>query len=147
MSAAAAPDPIDTSTTTSRARWSPPGSARPRWDEIAERAPQVVATMIAYLDQLTVSSRPATVSAASLVLRQFADHLTSTDPACTSVAAVERRHVESYKIALAARPGRDGGTVDHRDDPQQPRDAAHLLRADHRLGRPRRTTPSPGARR
>jgi integrase len=71
----------------------------------------MAATMTAYLDQLTVSSRPATVSAASLVLRQFAGHVTSTDPACRSVAAVERRHIEAYKIALAARPGRDGGTV------------------------------------
>jgi integrase len=71
----------------------------------------MAATMSAYLDQLTVSSRPATVSAASLVLRQFAAHVISTDPACTSVAAVQRRHIEDYKIALAARPGRDGGTV------------------------------------
>ena len=111
MSAAAAPEPIDTSTTTSRARWSPPGSAQAAWEVIARRAPQMAATMTAYLDQLTVSSRPATVSAASLVLRQFAAHVTSTDTACTSVAAVERRHIEAYKIALAARPGRDGGTV------------------------------------
>jgi integrase len=112
MSAAAvAPEPIDTSTSTSPPRWSPPGSAKAAWDKIARRAPRMAATMTAYLDQLTVSSRPATVSAASLVLRQFADHVTSTDPACTSVAAVERRHIEDYKIVLAARPGRDGGTV------------------------------------
>jgi site-specific recombinase XerD len=111
MSAAAAPEPIDTSTSTSRGRWSPPGSAKAAWEKIAQRAPRMAATMTAYLDQLTVSSRPATVSAASLVLRLFAAHVTSSDPACTSVAAVERRHIEDYKIALAARPGRDGGTV------------------------------------
>ena len=70
--------------------------------------------MTAYLDQLAVSSRPGTVDAASLALRQFADHLTRTDPACTSVAAVERRHVESFKVALAARTGRRGTAVDHR---------------------------------
>jgi integrase len=111
MSAAAAPEPIDTSTSTSRGRRSPRGSAEAAWKEIARRAPRMAATMSAYLEQLAVSSRPATVSAASLVLRQFAAHVTSTDPACTSVAAVQRRHIEAYKIALAARPGRDGGTV------------------------------------
>ncbi len=73
MSAAVSPEPIDTSTSTSRGR----GSAKAAWKEIAQRAPHMAATMSAYLDQLTVSSRPATVSAASLVLRQFADHLTS----------------------------------------------------------------------
>jgi integrase len=81
------------------------------WTAIEQRAPRMAATMAAYLDQLAVSSRPATVSAASLVLRQFADHLTSIDSDCVAVALVERRHIEDYKLALAARPGRDGGTV------------------------------------
>ncbi len=111
MSAATAPEPIDTTTTSSAARRAARGSAKATWEAIAQRAPRMAATMTAYLDQLTVSSRPATVSAAALVLRQFTDHVTSTDTACTSVAAVERHHIEAYKIALAARPGRDGGTV------------------------------------
>jgi integrase len=79
------------------------------WDELAARAPQMVATMSAYLDQLSVSSRPSTVDAASLALRHLVAHITETDPTCTSVAAIERRHIESYKLALAARPGRAGG--------------------------------------
>jgi site-specific recombinase XerD len=87
---------------------SPPQPADHSWEEIALRAPQLAATMTAYLEQLTVSSRPGTVDAASLALRQFATHLTRTDPACTSVAAIERRHVESFKVALAARSGRNG---------------------------------------
>ena len=78
------------------------------WAAIAQQAPQMAATMIAYLEQLSVSSRPATVEAASLVLRQFAAHVTRTDPACASVSAIERRHVESYKVVLVARPGRRG---------------------------------------
>jgi len=78
------------------------------WDEIAQWAPQVVATMRAYLEQIAVSSRPRTVEAASRALRQFADHLTRSDPDCVSVAAVDRRHIESFKLALAARPGRHG---------------------------------------
>jgi integrase len=111
----------------------------PGWDELAERAPQMVATMTTYLDQLAVSSRPATVDAASLALRQFADHVTVDDPACTCVAAIERRHIESFKLALAARSGRHGKlsttTIRHRlgmlrtfferiidwDDPDAPR--------------------------
>ena len=80
------------------------------WDELAERVPRMVATMQAYLDQLTVSSRPATVDAASLALRHLAAHLTEIDPTCTTVAAIERRHLESYKLALAARPGKRGNT-------------------------------------
>jgi integrase len=75
------------------------------WDELAVRAPQMVATMCSYLEQLAVSSRPSTVAAASLALRHLAAHVTETDPSCTSVAAIERRHVEDYKVALAARPG------------------------------------------
>jgi integrase len=82
------------------------------WHELATRAPQMVTTMHSYLDQLAVSSRPSTVAAASLALRHLAAHLTETDPGCRSVAAIERRHVESYKLALAARPGkRDNKTV------------------------------------
>jgi integrase len=99
----------------------PPGPRQPAdhsWEEIAELAPQVAATMTAYLEQIAVSSRPGTVDAAALALRQFATHVTRTDPACASVAAVERRHVESFKVALAARSGRTGAlstqTIRHR---------------------------------
>ena len=81
------------------------------WDELAIRAPQMVTTMRSYLEQLTVSSRPSTVAAASLALRHLAAHLTETDPTCQTVAAIERRHVESYKRALAARPGKRGNNT------------------------------------
>lgn len=76
------------------------------WEEVARRVPQMAATMRSYLEQLAVSSRPGTVEAASLALRHLAAHLSEIDPACRSVAAIERRHIESYKLALAARPGR-----------------------------------------
>ena len=85
MSAAAAPRP-----STRRPRCPAcvaAGSAKTALGRASPGGPrEMAATMTGYLDQLAVSSRPATVSAASLVLRQFADHLTSTDPACTSVA-------------------------------------------------------------
>ena len=82
------------------------------WAEITRRAPRMAATMQDYLDQLAVSSRPSTVQAAALALRHLAEHITQTYPDRTSVAAIERRHIESYKLALAARPGkRDNKTV------------------------------------
>ena len=93
----------------------PPGPRKPgggipeiTWNDIATSAPQLAATMRAYLDQLAVSARPATVNAVSLSLRFFAGHLVRHEPDCVSVADVERRHIESYKMALAARRTRAG---------------------------------------
>ena len=78
------------------------------WVQIARRAPQMASTMARYLDQLAVSARPATVDAVDLTLRQFADCVTVTDPACHSMALVKRAHFEDYKRWLARRPGRRG---------------------------------------
>jgi len=50
------------------------------WDEVASRAPQMVATMHSYLDQLAVSARPATVLSAGKVLRLFAGRVSDADP-------------------------------------------------------------------
>jgi integrase len=110
MSAAtpqAAPDASSNATRTHEARSAGP-VPQLSWDELAACVPQMVATMRAYLDQLAVSSRPSTVGAASLALRHLAAHLTKSDPTCRSVAAIERRHIESFKLALAARPGKRG---------------------------------------
>jgi len=38
-------------------------------------------------------------------------NLTATDPTCTSVAVIDRRHIEAYKVALAARPGKGDNTT------------------------------------
>ena len=43
-----------------------------------------------------------------MALRHLAAHLTATDPDCSSVAAINRSHIEGYKLALAARPGQKG---------------------------------------
>jgi len=75
------------------------------WDQIAQIAPQLAATMRAYLDQMSVSHRPSSVEAASLALRHLAAHLVVSDPSCRSVAAITRAHLEDYKLALANRPG------------------------------------------
>ncbi len=64
--------------------------------------------MASYLDQLEVSARPGTVSAAELTLRFFAHRVTESDPTCTSVAAIGRVHIEEYKRWLVARRGNTG---------------------------------------
>lgn len=78
------------------------------WDEIRPRAPQMVATMASYLDQLAVSARPRTVDAVEVALRLFAWRITTFDPTCRAVAAIGRRHIEDHKAWLATRPGRGG---------------------------------------
>ena len=74
--------------------------------------------MAKYLAQIAVSSRPGTVEAADLALRVFAGHLVDVDPPCVRAADVARDHIESFKLALAARPGRRGqasvGTIRHK---------------------------------
>jgi integrase len=89
----------------------PPSRAFPvelTWEQIADQAPQMAATMVAYLEQLTVSHRPSSVSAAGLALRHLAAYLISADPPCVAVGEVERSHIQSYKLVLKARPGRKG---------------------------------------
>jgi site-specific recombinase XerD len=79
------------------------------WEEVAARAPEMAATMRRYLDQLGVSARPTTVRAAEGILRLFAGHVSDADPTCRSLAVIERRHIEGYKLWLAARPGAKPG--------------------------------------
>ena len=82
-----------------------------RWNEIALRAPQMTETMQAYLDQLAVSARPATVASADKTLRLFAGRVSDADPDCGCVAAIGRTHIEDYKRWLAARPGTKAATL------------------------------------
>jgi site-specific recombinase XerD len=67
--------------------------------------------MAAYLDQMAVSARPATVQAYELALRQFAGRVTDHDPSCRSVAQIECRHIDDYKRWLKTRPGTKGRPV------------------------------------
>jgi site-specific recombinase XerD len=87
-----------------------PGGGTPEvtWGEITARAPRMAATMASYLEQLEVSARPATVSAADLALRLFAHRVTLADPTCVTVAAIGRTHIEDFKRWQAKRPGRGG---------------------------------------
>lgn len=77
------------------------------WAPIAERAPQLVVTAWRYLDQIALSLRPATVVAADVALRGLAQHLVAEGLDC--FAAVQRRHIESYKQWLATAGTRYGG--------------------------------------
>ena len=78
------------------------------WAEIAQRAPLMASTMATYLDQLSVSARPATVGAFEIALRFFAGRVTEEDRWCVCVADVERRHIEDFKLWQAKRPGKQG---------------------------------------
>ena len=108
------------------------------WAETARRAPVMVATMASYLDQLGVSARPTTVAAIEQMLRHFAGQVTEADPTCTSMATVERRHIEAHKLWLAARPGKAGKPLAAVTIRQSARNVAHVLRAATRLGLRRR---------
>ena len=81
------------------------------WSVTAAEAPQLVATMAAYLDQLAVSAQPTTVAAYELALRQFAGRVVQADPTCRTVTQIERHHIEDYKRWLKTRPGTKGRPV------------------------------------
>ena len=63
--------------------------------------------MCRYLDQIACVLRPGSVAGTDLALRSFAAFLVQTAPEITSTAQVTRRHIENYKIWLAARPGQN----------------------------------------
>ena len=62
------------------------------------------ATLRAYLAQIATTLRPATVTHAENVLREFAGFLARTDPAVLAVADIRRGHIEAFKRHLATRP-------------------------------------------
>lgn len=83
----------------------------PDWDHLAAAAPDVVATMRRYLDQLACVLRPGSVGGADLALRSLAAFLTEHAPDLATVAGINRRHIEDFIRWLAARPGRTGARV------------------------------------
>jgi hypothetical protein len=109
------------------------------WDETARRAPVMVATMASYLDQLGVSARPTTVGAVEQGCVTSPVRSQRPIRQCTSMAAVERRHIEAHKLWLAARPGKAGKPLASGHHPAPARPVAHLLRAAARLGLRRRS--------
>ena len=91
----------------------------PTWEELSATSPLVVASMRRYLEQVACVLRPGSVGGADLALRAFAAFLTEQAPDVRTVDQVRRRHVEAFKVRLAARPGRNtprvtGATLAHR---------------------------------
>jgi integrase len=74
-----------------------------RWADIAAHAPELAGTARFYLDQIAVSLRPASVTAADIALRLFATWLIDADPTVRSLRQVSRQHVEGYKLWLSTR--------------------------------------------
>lgn len=72
------------------------------WDRVA---PQLAATAFAYMDQMALSLRPASIDAADIALRAFGRFLTDRD--VTRFAAVDRDDIEAFKTWLATTPTRN----------------------------------------
>ncbi len=79
----------------------------PDWENLADAAPKVVATMRRYLDQLACVLRPGSVGGADLALRSLAGFLVDQAPDVITVADINRRHIEDFIRWLAGRPGRN----------------------------------------
>ena len=83
-------------------------SGPPQW---ASTAPRLASTLTGYIDQVRLSLRPSTMVRVEGVLREFACWLAATAPEVACVADLRRRHIEAYKLHLAARPSARGGTL------------------------------------
>ena len=72
------------------------------WDQVLAHAPLLAVTAWAYVDQLAVSMRPATVDVADNTLRCFAGFLVDSHPEIVGFVDVRRTHVEGFKVFFAA---------------------------------------------
>ena len=72
------------------------------WDDVIARTPTLAVTAWAYLDQMALSLRPATIEVADNTLRSFARFLVDHDPAITGFVDVRRTHIEAFKLFFAA---------------------------------------------
>ena len=88
-----------------RRQWTNRPVAEVDWADIVVHAPVLAATMRRYLDQMALSLRPSSVDCFEATLRQLAGMLVRDFPAVTTVAGIEREHIEAYKTWLSARPG------------------------------------------
>ena len=91
-----------------RRRWTGRPIKEVTWEQLAERAPLMVATMRRYLEQCLLSLRPSSVACFDTPFRQFATMLTTADPPVVRVADITREHIEAYKRDLATRAGHRG---------------------------------------
>jgi integrase len=85
-----------------------PSSRTAHWDELAARAPQLVATLRRYLTQIAISMRPGSVALIDTTLRHLAVYLTDHHPDIGAVAEIRRTHIEGLKTFLTSRVGYRG---------------------------------------
>jgi len=86
----------------------PPPTNEQRWAHVT---PGLARTLLAYLEQITVSLRPSTVARVETILREFAGFITDTDPAVRRVGDLRRSHIEAYKLHLNQRPSNTGAKL------------------------------------
>ncbi len=72
------------------------------WEPVVAHSPLLAVTAWAYVDQLAVSMRPATVDVADNTLRCFAGFLVQAHPEVVGFVDVRRTHVEAFKLFFAA---------------------------------------------
>ncbi len=75
------------------------------WAPTARRQPLLAATARRYLEQISVSLSPSSVTVADQALRMFCLFLADTHPDVTCFAQVNRPVIEDFKTWLVARPG------------------------------------------
>jgi hypothetical protein len=75
----------------------------PGWGAIVQHRPQLAATACRFLDQIGVSLRPNSVIKIDQVLVGFCQQLLDNHPEVACFADIEGTHIESFKLALAAR--------------------------------------------
>ena len=90
--------------------WFPTNASNRDWARMSSDAPQLVSTMRRYLLQLTTFLAPRSVEVADTTLRQLTRWLT-TATEVTVAAGIGRRHIEDYKVWLAALPGTQSSPI------------------------------------
>nr|MDT0663589.1 tyrosine-type recombinase/integrase [Micromonospora sp. DSM 115978] len=77
----------------------------PDWEQLTTAVPAVVATMRRYLDQISCILRPGSVRGADQALRSLAAFCVEHAPDVITVADINRRHLEDFRLWLADRSG------------------------------------------
>jgi integrase/recombinase XerD len=103
----AVPAAVAVASTDAKAKSGKPRSRVFDWPQIATVSPVLAGTMQRYLDQIALSLRPASVTAANGILREFAGYLTTEFPAIDGLIDVDRRHIEAFKRHLSTRLSRN----------------------------------------
>ena len=88
-----------------------PSQSEVEWRQIIAEAPGLAATSARYLDQISHSLRPGSVTVADATLRIFCRYLIDEHPDTSTFTRVGRTEIEGFKAALAARVTRTAKLV------------------------------------